>query len=130
LKTKVIVGTLVVIVVILVSVGYYVMMSQPPPSVTTATTATSQEPSEDTLVPSIVVATATPDSDPIANNIARLATDDINQAGLGLTAKPYLGDSNTVIYGSLYYGEEPGGYNAYDIGYNELLGTPDRLADP
>lgn len=129
MKTRVVVGAVIVIVVMLASIGYYVMLSKPS-VIMSNRSVTLQEPSADTLVPPIVIATPTPDSDTLGNIIARLSTDDINQAGLGLTVKPYIGDETTVIFSSLIYGKEPGGYNAYDIGYNDLLGTPDRLADP
>src|SRR5208282_5950451 len=78
-----------------------------------------------TLVPALVISQATPDSDPVPNNIARLVSDDLSQSGLGITTKLFTADSGTVIYAKLYYGDMPGGYNAYDIGYNNLLGTSD-----
>lgn len=123
MKTRVILGAVIVIVVMLASVGYYVMVSKP-------SQVASQEPSADTLVPPIVIATPTPESASTANAVTRLATDDINRAGLGVTAKPYVGDQDTVIFGSLYGGKERGGYEAFDMGYNSLDGTADRLADP
>jgi peptide/nickel transport system substrate-binding protein len=74
-----------------------------------------------------VISQATADSDQVANNIARLAAEDIGQ--LGISTKLYTVDGN-FVYGQLYLGQSAGGYNAYDMGYNNLFGTTDRLADP
>jgi peptide/nickel transport system substrate-binding protein len=128
LRTKVVLGAIIVIAVLVVSVGYYVTMTKPMPGATT--TATAQEPSDATLVPTIIVAQATPDSNALANTETRLYVDDITSSGLGISTKLFIGDDAAVIYGLLYIGKEPGGYDAWDMGYSGLQGTADRLADP
>jgi len=91
LKTRIVVGAVIVIVVMLASIGYYVMMSKPSAMVTTMS-ATAHEPSADTLVPPVIFAVPTPDSEVTGNAILRSVSDDVGQSGLGIGTKLLIGD--------------------------------------
>ena len=122
MRTKIVIVAVAIVILMIGSVVYYVQMFRP--------TTLQAGPSEASLVPPLIIATATPDSSALDEQMMRLVVGDITGSGLGISTKLLVGDSDSVIYGKLYYGLEPGGYNAWDMGYSGMQGTADRLADP
>lgn len=102
------------------------MMSKRP----TVTMTTAGQPSKASLVPPLIVAIPTPESNMQDNLVMKSVADDVVNSHLGMSVKIFTGDEDAVIIGQLFMGDLPGGYNAFDVGENDLSGTSDRLADP
>ena len=109
MNKRLVIPAAVIIALLIGSVAYYIS------SITCCQPPTQRGPTEASLVPPLVIAQATLDSDPIPNSLARLASDDLSQSGLGISSKLYTADSGTVIYAKLYYGDLPGGYDALTL---------------